>query len=879
MDLGTDRVPTNTSFARNGIWQKLIRPNKKLGVLIFGAALILMTTTVVMGLSIWILYESAYQRERSRLIGLAQSQARAIEDLARTEKQTDEVGSSDRTLAQVERLHEQYADLGGTGEFVLATRQGDQIVFLMSHGRSENAIPKPEAWQSVMAEPMRRALTGLSGVVVALDYRAVTVMAAYKPIPSLNSGFVAKIDLAEIRGPYIKAGLVSGLGASVIIVLGLMLFLWVSGPILERDVLASSLRENEQRFQDFAQSASDWHWELNPDLRYTFVSDTVTHITNRQPDWYSNLTLNDIIDRHFDRDEWQPFFDAFDARCAFNNLVVRRVDVDGSEKWISLNGLPVFDAEGNFECFRGTASDVSEIIKIQESLRRSEARFRDFAEAASDWFWETDAGHTYTDVSGRFTELTGIPVQDMIGRNRHEILKRFTSNLPKNEVNPLQINIRDMEAHRSFRDLEISWERENGELGVFLVSGQPMFDENQKFLGYRGAGRDITQHKRAELELEKSEKRYLEMFNRAQVGLARTRISDAKVLEANEQIARIYGYESREDLLTRISPISHWINPADRDRVLGEGLRSGGVSHSEVQHVRNDGSKIWVRLSASYYPELGYIETTNVDITKEKEVEAALGRMNEKLEELVAERTAELEAAQADLVKQERLATLGQLTATVAHEIRNPLSAIVNSVAVIKHKCREAGIDIQKALDRTQRSIDRCNNFITELLDFARAKGHQPKPGVLDAWLASVLAEIEIPDRVTVRSNYGTEGLVTSFDQEELRRAVINVVDNAWQAMVEDKSGESDTLLTVSTSIVDRSVEMTFCDTGQGVSADDVHRILEPLFSTKQFGTGLGLPTVQRIMERHGGGINIVPNEPNGACVILTLPISDGEVI
>ena len=366
MDLGTDQVPTNTSFAGNGIWQRLVRPNKRLGVLIFGAALILMTTAVVMGLSIWILYESAYQRERSRLIGLAQSQARAIEDLARTEKQTDEVGSSDRTLAQVERLHEQYADLGGTGEFVLAKRQGDQIVFLMSHGRSENAIPKPVAWQSVMAEPMRRALTGLSGVVVALDYRAVTVMAAYKPIPSLNSGFVAKIDLAEFRGPYIKAGLVSALGASVIIVLGLMLFLWVSGTILERDVLASSLRENEQRFQDFAQSASDWHWELNPDLRYTFVSDTVTHITNRQPDWFSNLTLNDIIDRHFDRDEWQPFFDAFDARCAFNNLVVRRVDVDGSEKWISLNGLPVFDAEGNFECFRGTASDVSEIIKIQE---------------------------------------------------------------------------------------------------------------------------------------------------------------------------------------------------------------------------------------------------------------------------------------------------------------------------------------------------------------------------------------------------------------------------------------------------------------------------------------------------------------------------------
>ncbi|MDP6688377.1 MAG: PAS domain S-box protein, partial [Alphaproteobacteria bacterium] len=146
--------------------------------------------------------------------------------------------------------------------------------------------------------------------------------------------------------------------------------------------------------------------------------------------------------------------------------------------------------------------------------------------------------------------------------------------------------------------------------------------------------------------LRENEKRYLEMFNRAQVGLARKRISDGKLLEANERIAEIYGYESREEMLVEIDPASHWLDTASREEVMAEGPQSGGSYEIEAQHVRKDGATIWVRLSTNYFPELDYVEITNVDITEQKLAEQALHESEDRyraLSDLTSEGVAILE--------------------------------------------------------------------------------------------------------------------------------------------------------------------------------------------------------------------------------------------
>jgi signal transduction histidine kinase len=269
------------------------------------------------------------------------------------------------------------------------------------------------------------------------------------------------------------------------------------------------------------------------------------------------------------------------------------------------------------------------------------------------------------------------------------------------------------------------------------------------------------------------------------------------------------------------------------------------------------------------------------DITARKRVERDLAALNENLEQRVEERTAELRSTQDSLLRKERLAALGQLTGTVAHELRNPLGAIATSVAVIRQKSADTDLNLKAALGRVDRSIGRCDSIITELLDFARAKGLQTVTTALDPWLSGVLDEQDIPEGITVKWHAQTNGAIVRFDPDALRRAAINVMDNACDAMT-NEGGERDQLvaaeLTVATRANTGRIEIEIADTGPGIPAEVLPKILEPLFSTKPFGTGLGLPTVQRIMEDHGGGLDIYSVVGRGTQVVLWLPPFEGIV-
>lgn len=253
----------------------------------------------------------------------------------------------------------------------------------------------------------------------------------------------------------------------------------------------------------------------------------------------------------------------------------------------------------------------------------------------------------------------------------------------------------------------------------------------------------------------------------------------------------------------------------------------------------------------------------------------AVGRLNEDLEERIDERTAALRAAQDELLRNERLATLGQLTGTVSHELRNPLAAIRNSVFLLGEKIEGKGLGVERLLERTERNVGRCNRIVSELLDYTRTKSLQLKSATLDLWLKEVLEEQKVPQRIRVSQEMQAPSLKLGFDPDRLRRAVINVFDNACQAMTEaakvaDPGGEQ--LLTVRTRACDDRAEMCFIDSGLGMTPEVLEKIFEPLYSTKGFGVGLGMPTVKQIMEQHGGGIEISSEPGQGTTVVLWLP-------
>jgi signal transduction histidine kinase len=232
---------------------------------------------------------------------------------------------------------------------------------------------------------------------------------------------------------------------------------------------------------------------------------------------------------------------------------------------------------------------------------------------------------------------------------------------------------------------------------------------------------------------------------------------------------------------------------------------------------------------------------------------------------------------EAELLKKERLSVLGQLTATVAHELRNPLSAIRNTLFSVKEMANGAGLKLDRPISRMERSIERCNRIIGDLLEYARHRELRCAPMDFEIWLHEVLAEQQVPAGITLTEDFHAPAQPIEIDAERVRRVVINLIENAAQALGELPADGGERRITVQTSADDDGVAIRVADTGPGIPPENLTRIFEPLFSTKSFGTGLGLATVKQIVGQHGGTIGVDSTVGQGTCFTIRLP-REGEV-
>jgi len=244
---------------------------------------------------------------------------------------------------------------------------------------------------------------------------------------------------------------------------------------------------------------------------------------------------------------------------------------------------------------------------------------------------------------------------------------------------------------------------------------------------------------------------------------------------------------------------------------------------------------------------------------------------NERLQRRIEERTAELRHVQDELVRKEKLSVLGQLTATVAHELRNPLSAIANTVYMLRQQAAEdSGLD--RPIARIERSISRCERIINDLLDFTQMRRLDTTQVEIDAWLGELLDTQKLGAGIQLERRFAAPAFAMSIDIERMQRVILNVIENAVHAMSEPRGDGRSPRITVATRGGAAHLEILIEDNGPGIPADILPQVFEPLFSTKSFGTGLGLPMVKQIMEQHGGAISIASRPQSGTQVTLRLP-------
>ena len=244
-----------------------------------------------------------------------------------------------------------------------------------------------------------------------------------------------------------------------------------------------------------------------------------------------------------------------------------------------------------------------------------------------------------------------------------------------------------------------------------------------------------------------------------------------------------------------------------------------------------------------------------------------LARRQRYARELVEERTAELVSAQRTLVRQERLAAVGEMASVVSHELRNPLSAVINDLFLLRHRLGDhIGESGERHLSNAEREVYRAARLSEDLLAYTREREPQRRDIELEALLAEVLETTPAPDGIELSIDASVQ---LQADPALMTQVLSNVINNAFQAMPDGGQVRVSARRDGTGAII--SVE----DGGPGVDAELAARIFDPFFTTKEGGTGLGLAIVQRLVEAHDGRVSI-DNVPGGGARV-TIEIPDGE--
>ena len=255
-------------------------------------------------------------------------------------------------------------------------------------------------------------------------------------------------------------------------------------------------------------------------------------------------------------------------------------------------------------------------------------------------------------------------------------------------------------------------------------------------------------------------------------------------------------------------------------------------------------------------------------VTERKQAEDELKKYSENLEEMVEERTRELRDAQEELVRSERLATLGQFSGSISHELRNPLGVIDSSVYYLKRKLGGGDKKVGEHLDRIKSSVVSATTVIQSLLNLTRMKEPHLTRLELTPITSQAIATSKIPAKVKVIQELADQEILVNGDGEQLRMAFKNIVSNAVEAM--DNKG---TLTVRVRMTADGKGEVSFADTGPGIASENLDKIFQPLFSTKAKGIGFGLSIAKMIVDKQGGTIEAESELGKGASIMIQLPL------
>ena len=371
--------------------------------------------------------------------------------------------------------------------------------------------------------------------------------------------------------------------------------------LTEQKKIEATLVLNEERFRDFSETGNDWCWETDRNHCFTFFSPTFAQRTGLDPKTYLGRGILVETCHPDDLHVVTTFVARMNAHQPIEKLIYRRARSDGQYVWIQVSAKPFFDSAGLFAGFRGTGSIVTEEQESKLALNQTTKVLRDFAEASSDWFWETDSKH-------RFCKVQGLPDDSLMTG----LIPHFGQELSQLDVHPDDRTVlhrcqKIMETNEPFRNIRFRKRGEDGEWLWLNMRGNPVFDERQRFSGYRGALTDETKEA-LQQEAARQESLALERSQTiARIGHCRWQLTTNKV-EWSAPLFDIFGFHRRDEPPSASNFLKR-IHPDDFEKVMAcfqQSMTGEEIPYLEFRYLpRNREEEIYCRLKVMVELENG----------------------------------------------------------------------------------------------------------------------------------------------------------------------------------------------------------------------------------------------------------------------------------
>jgi PAS domain S-box-containing protein len=620
----------------------------------------------------------------------------------------------------------------------------------------------------------------------------------------------------------------------------------------------NALAESEARYRQLVELAQEGIWAIDNQLKTIFVNPRLSQMLGYPQSEMVGRSFVEFVDKDMAA-KIIAIMGKFDRPGIKGQYEYAFPHKDGSHVNTSLEISTITDDQGQVTGKLALVADITARKQMENELRASEERFRAISTSAMDAIILVDSLDTviYWNPAAERTfgysekETLGRKLSDLVipshCRSKHRMILQEITQKPS------------LEKHYEFT----ATKKDGSSLPVEVSVTSLMLNGRNCILAI---ARDVSERRTMEDALKQERDMLENMATSMDAGL--TLISrDYRVLWANQLLKQVSGNDLENKHCYSIYDQSDKVCP---DCGVRKVFEKGVAVDRHDYNLKSNGHNEWVELIVTPVKNkdgkvIAALELA-VNITERKRLQNKLAEYSQRLEELVQKRTEQLRITQAELVKSERLAAIGELAGMVGHDLRNPLSGIKNSAYFLKKKGPEISQpQAKEMLEIIDNCVDYSNKIVNDLLDYSRDIHLELEEFSLRQMMLESVAMVQVPENVKIVNNLlPTQTLVA--DPDKMKRVFINLVKNACDAMPDGGK------LLIDSKSEDK-FEISFEDTGVGINDEVLPKLFSPLFTTKAKGMGFGLAICKRIVEAHGGSIFVRTAKNQGTTFTLVMPI------